>query len=183
MNDSLIDYSVDYYKEHASEPLLSAYFVKAIYMGDSRKGLEQRRALYREAIDSAYSRSDSTYLVRFYDRLTSLSFGEGLYRETIADSKEWEASPKAGFKEMAYYMAGLSYSRLRMRDSADYYLRLARTRPWLRISNGMPIILPVIMRISCMILIPRLLSAIYVCWKNDIRSERPRDPMLCLGSI
>ena len=32
---------------------------------------------------------------------------------------------KAGFKEMAYYMAGLSYSRLRMRDSADYYLRLA----------------------------------------------------------
>ena len=26
---------------------------------------------------------------------------------------------------MAYYMAGLSYSRLRMRDSADYYLRLA----------------------------------------------------------
>lgn len=94
-------------------------------MGDSRKGLEQRRALYREAIDSAYSRSDSTYLVRFYDRLTSLSFGEGLYRETIADSKEWEASPKAGFKEMAYYMAGLSYSRLRMRDSADYYLRLA----------------------------------------------------------
>ena len=27
---------------------------------------------------------------------------------------------------MAYYMAGLSYSRLRMRDSADYYLRLAR---------------------------------------------------------
>lgn len=77
MNDSLIDYSVDYYKEHASEPLLSAYFVKAIYMGDSRKGLEQRRALYREAIDSAYSRSDSTYLVRFYDRLTSLSFGEG----------------------------------------------------------------------------------------------------------
>ena len=104
---------------------LSAYFVKAIYMGDSRKGLEQRRALYREAIDSAYSRSDSTYLVRFYDRLTSLSFGEGLYRETIADSKEWEASPKAGFKEMAYYMAGLSYSRLRMRDSADYYLRLA----------------------------------------------------------
>ena len=125
VNDSLIDYSVDYYKEHASEPLLSAYFVKAIYMGDSRKGLEQRRALYREAIDSAYSRSDSTYLVRFYDRLTSLSFGEGLYRETIADSKEWEASPKAGFKEMAYYMAGLSYSRLRMRDSADYYLRLA----------------------------------------------------------
>lgn len=94
-------------------------------MGDSRKGLEQRRALYREAIDSAYSRSDSTYLVRFYDRLTSLSFGEGLYRETIAESKEWEASPKAGFKEMAYYMAGLSYSRLRMRDSADYYLRLA----------------------------------------------------------
>ena len=152
VNDSLIDYSVDYYKEHASEPLLSAYFVKAIYMGDSRKGLEQRRALYREAIDSAYSRSDSTYLVRFYDRLTSLSFGEGLYRETIADSKEWEASPKAGFKEMAYYMAGLSYSRLRM-------------------------------RVSCMILIPRLLSAIYVCWKNDIRSERPRDPMLCLGSI
>ena len=125
VNDSLIDYSVDYYKEHASEPLLSAYFVKAIYMGDSRKGLEQRRALYREAIDSAYSRSDSTYLVRFYDRLTSLSFGEGLYRETIAESKEWEASPKAGFKEMAYYMAGLSYSRLRMRDSADYYLRLA----------------------------------------------------------
>lgn len=96
VNDSLIDYSVDYYKEHASEPLLSAY-----------------------------SRSDSTYLVRFYDRLTSLSFGEGLYRETIAESKEWEASPKAGFKEMAYYMAGLSYSRLRMRDSADYYLRLA----------------------------------------------------------
>ena len=95
VNDSLIDYSVDYYKEHASEPLLSAYFVKAIYMGDSRKGLEQRRALYREAIDSAYSRSDSTYLVRFYDRLTSLSFGEGLYRETIAESKEWEASPKA----------------------------------------------------------------------------------------
>ena len=125
VNDSLIDYSVDYYKEHASEPLLSAYFVKAIYMGDSRKGFEQRRALYREAIDSAYSRSDSTYLVRFYDRLTSLSFGEGLYRETIAESKEWEASPKAGFKEMAYYMAGLSYSRLRMRDSADYYLRLA----------------------------------------------------------
>lgn len=38
VNDSLIDYSVDYYKEHASEPLLSAYFVKAIYMGDSRKG-------------------------------------------------------------------------------------------------------------------------------------------------
>lgn len=30
VNDSLIDYSVDYYKEHASEPLLSAYFVKAI---------------------------------------------------------------------------------------------------------------------------------------------------------
>lgn len=65
VNDSLIDYSVDYYKEHASEPLLSAYFVKAIYMGDSRKGLEQRRSLYREAIDSAFSRSDSTYLVRF----------------------------------------------------------------------------------------------------------------------
>lgn len=111
VNDSLIDYSVDYYKEHASEPLLSAYFVKAIYMGDSRKGLEQRRSLYREAIDSAFSRSDSTYLVRFYDKLTSMTFGEGLYRETIADSKEWEASPKAGFKEMAYYMAGLSYSR------------------------------------------------------------------------
>ena len=129
VNDSLIDYSVDYYKEHASKHLLSAYFVKAIYMGDSRKGFEQRRALYREAIDSAYSRSDSTYLVRFYDRLTSLSFGEGLYRETIAESKEWEASPKAGFKEMAYYMAGLSYSRLRMRDSADYYLRLAATSP------------------------------------------------------
>ena len=36
-------------------------------MGDSEE-LEQRRALYREAIDSAYSRSDSTYLVRFYDR-------------------------------------------------------------------------------------------------------------------
>ena len=125
VNDSLIDYSVDYYKEHASEPLLSAYFVKAIYMGDSRKGLEQRRSLYREAIDSAFSRSDSTYLVRFYDKLTSMTFGEGLYRETIADSKEWEASPKAGFKEMAYYMAGLSYSRLQMRDSADYYLRLA----------------------------------------------------------
>ena len=115
VNDSLIDYSVDYYKEHASEPLLSAYFVKAIYMGDSRKGLEQRRSLYREAIDSAFSRSDSTYLVRFYDKLTSMTFGEGLYRETIADSKEWEASP----------MAGLSYSRLQMRDSADYYLRLA----------------------------------------------------------
>lgn len=94
-------------------------------MGDSRKGLEQRRSLYREAIDSAFSRSDSTYLVRFYDKLTSMTFGEGLYRETIADSKEWEASPKAGFKEMAYYMAGLSYSRLQMRDSADYYLRLA----------------------------------------------------------
>ena len=66
-------------------------------MGDSRKGLEQRRSLYREAIDSAFSRSDSTYLVRFYDKLTSMTFGEGLYRETIADSKEWEASPKAGF--------------------------------------------------------------------------------------
>ena len=63
--------------------------------------------------------------MRFYDKLTSMTFGEGLYRETIADSKEWEASPKAGFKEMAYYMAGLSYSRLQMRDSADYYLRLA----------------------------------------------------------
>ena len=87
--------------------------------------MEEGYGLNREAIDSAFSRSDSTYLVRFYDKLTSMTFGEGLYRETIADSKEWEASPKAGFKEMAYYMAGLSYSRLQMRDSADYYLRLA----------------------------------------------------------
>lgn len=92
-----------------------------------------------------------------------MTFGEGLYRETIADSKEWEASPKAGFKEMAYYMAGLSYSRLQMRDSADYYLRLAVDSSLAKDINGMPIILPAITRISCMTLIPRLLSAICVC--------------------
>ena len=86
-------------------------------MGDSRKGLEQRRALYREAIDSLFPFSSSV----FYDRLTSLSFGEGLYP---SPNSEWEAS---GFKEMAYY-TGLSYSRLRMRTRRIIIFVWPRTR-------------------------------------------------------
>ena len=38
-NDSPTDYSVDYYKAQASVPLLPAYLVKTISLGDSRKGL------------------------------------------------------------------------------------------------------------------------------------------------
>lgn len=125
INDSLINYSVDYYKEHASKHLLSAYCVKSVYLENTHKGIEMRRDLYREAIDSAYSRSDTAFLSDIYEALVSCYFGEALYREAIAYSKEWEASPIAGFKEMAYYMAGLSYDRLRMRDSADYYLHVA----------------------------------------------------------
>ncbi len=125
VNDSLINYSVDYYKEHASKHLLSAYYVKSVYLGDTHKGIEMRRDLFKEAIDSAYSRLDTTSLSELYEALVSCYFGEALYRETIGYTKEWEASPIAGFKEMAYYMAGLSYDRLQMRDSADYYLHLA----------------------------------------------------------
>lgn len=125
VNDSLIDYSVDYYKEHASRHLISAYFVKNIYWGDIGKGIDERHALYRESVDSAYARSDSAFLTDLYSRWTSFCFGEALYREGIAVAYEWDASSVAGFKERAHYLTGLCYGRLRMRDSADYYMRLA----------------------------------------------------------
>lgn len=125
VNDSLINYSVDYYKEHASEHLLSAYYVKSAYLADTHDEIDRRRDLFKEAIDSAYSRLDTAFLSNIYSALVSCYFDEALYREAIDYAKEWDASPIAGFKEMAHYMTGLSYDRLRMRDSADYYLHSA----------------------------------------------------------
>ena len=57
MNDSLIVYSVDYYKRHASERLLFAYKLKDAYSDYTSAGVEERIALLREAIGSTPLRS------------------------------------------------------------------------------------------------------------------------------
>ena len=125
VNDSLIVYSVDYYKRHASERLLLAYKLKDAYSDYTSAGVEERTALLREAIDTASVRGDTSgHIIDLYQSLVTYYLNKGRYTEAIAVAKEWEASPFAGFKEEARYLMGLSYGRLSRIDSADYYLRM-----------------------------------------------------------
>ena len=64
---------------------LSAYFVKAIYMGDSRKGLEQRRALYCQLFTfvgrTISGARDPGILCYALDQSRGIGFCPEVYRE------------------------------------------------------------------------------------------------------
>lgn len=132
VNDSLINYSLDYYKrinrdDPASSHLSFTYWLKSVYLSYQSDGGLDRTALLREAIDSSFARSDSSFLPDLYYALMDVNFNEGRYRQSVDAAKEWLSLPQKGrnIASMFMYMIGLSYAHLAMEDSADYYLRLA----------------------------------------------------------
>lgn len=132
VNDSLINYSLDYYKrinrdDPASSHLSFTYWLKSVYLSYQPDGGLDRTALLREAIDSSFARSDSSFLPDLYYALMDVNFNEGRYRQSVDAAKEWLSLPQKGrnIPSMFMYMMGLSYAHLAMEDSADYYLSLA----------------------------------------------------------
>lgn len=122
INDSLIHFSVEYYKANNSIHLSSAYRLAAYqinWMGN--KNAEQEELLLK-SLEVAENGKDSVEIVRTYDALAHLyvktkahSKAIGIYKKII------DLSSSSREKSLAICMIGLEYAMLGVKDSCIIY--------------------------------------------------------------
>lgn len=121
INDSLIAYSVAYYRKHNDLHHLFNACRFAYWQTSDKK---QKEAYLLEAIEVAKEKESKDFLENAYNMLAYFYYDERDYQKTIDACRQWEAV-SSGNKESAWYTLGLNYSRMGETDSSLYYLSRA----------------------------------------------------------
>lgn len=121
VNDSLINYSVQYYREKAYlHRLFNACRFAAWQVNYGDKDKKRQERLFQEAVATAEAKKDTAQLMDGYRLLANFYVDEKKHPEAIAVCRKLALFSE---KEMAiaWYMLGLNYGRMGIRDSSLYY--------------------------------------------------------------
>ncbi|WP_102406871.1 helix-turn-helix transcriptional regulator [Parabacteroides bouchesdurhonensis] len=121
INDSLISYSVQYYKDHNRYDLLYYACRFAHWQARDKKAKEN---FLQDAVAEAERLGDQTKMSNAYEMQVYYYYGERRYPEVIDACRRWEAVDTVR-KADAWYMLGLNYGRMGCEDSSLYYLAQA----------------------------------------------------------
>lgn len=125
VNDSLIYYSVQYYKEQQSPRLALAYFLAGAYeykKSNGPKNYDTMERMFLKALNEAENQKDTTLLQRLYTELGYSYFVQQKHAKTISINKEalTVASPQS--RALAWFDIAVAYATLRQLDSALFYM-------------------------------------------------------------
>lgn len=121
INDSLISYSVQYYKDHNRYDLL---FYACRFAHWQARDKEAKEAFLLEAVAEAERLGDQTKISRAYEMQVDYYYEERRYTEVVDACRRWEAVDTTR-KADAWYVLGLNYGRMGCKDSFLYYLARA----------------------------------------------------------
>lgn len=123
INDSLINFTLRYDKEHDKLRLFTTYELVAAY-NHSVGNKEKNEALFREAIAEAETRKDTNANANFHHKLANFYYNKREYQQVINVARELATISDIG-KASAWYILGLNYGRMGIEDSATWYMARA----------------------------------------------------------
>lgn len=126
INDSLIAYSVQYYKDHNRTDHL---FYACRFAHWQAKDKKRKEAFLQDAVAEAERSGDKDKLSMAYNMQTVYFYDERRYPEVIEACRKWEAVDSLNRAD-AWYMLGLNYSRMGCEDSSLYYMSQAADVAW-----------------------------------------------------
>lgn len=125
VNDSLINYSVAYYRRHGNGHRLFNACRFAAWQskwGDRDKQRQER--LWIEAVSVAEAENDTAYLSDAYRHLSNFYSDEKQYQKAIDICRKKETLSQKD-RATAWYIAGLNYERMNQSDSCHKYMSAA----------------------------------------------------------
>ncbi len=126
VNDSLIAYSVQYYKDHSRFDLLF-YACRFAYWQANDKQLKE--SFLQDAVAEAERSGDTIHLARAYGMQADFFYKERRYEEVIDACRRLIAiAPDE--RADAWYVLGLNYGRMGCEDSSLYYMSEAADLAW-----------------------------------------------------
>lgn len=122
VNDSMINYSVEYYRK-INEPnrLFNALRFAAWQIHSGSKDKKRQEGLWLEALSIAEELKNPELLSEAYTRLSAYYEDEGKFEKAIAYSHR-RANLSSSDRTKAYYTIGLNYSKIGNRDSCRQYM-------------------------------------------------------------
>lgn len=118
INDSLIHFSVEYYKENNSPWLSSAYRLAADQINWQGNENARQESLLLDALDVAVNRTDTVEMVKTYNSLANFYIKIKEHSKAIgAYNKILDLSSSSTERAIAKGMMGLEYAMLGMKDS------------------------------------------------------------------
>lgn len=125
VNDSLINYSVQYYRKQGNlHRLFNACRFAAWQVNFGDKDKKRQERLFQETVATAEIKKDTTFLSDSYRLLANFYTDENKPREAIAVC--WKlTSLSEEDKSRGWYILGLNYIHMGMRDSSFFYLSKA----------------------------------------------------------
>lgn len=121
INDSLIAYSVQYYKDHNRTDHLFYACRFAHWQASDKK---RKEAFLQDAVAEAERSGDKDKMSTAYHMQAVYFYDERRYQEVIEACRKWEAADSLSRAD-AWYMLGLNYSRMGCKDSSLYYMSQA----------------------------------------------------------
>ena len=122
MNDTLIHFSLDYYKKTDSEHLLETYMLAAKQIDWDGTHVSQREQIMKEALHVAQAQSDTATILNIVAGLSNLYKApedEGKINELINVNKKYAGEQWSVF---AYYVHKNLYTILGQNDSVLFYV-------------------------------------------------------------
>ena len=122
INDSLINFSVEYYRKQPNPHRLfnACRFAAWQARSDDRYKVRQEQ-LWLEALSVAEAENNPDYLSEAYSKLLDFYWEEKQFDQVITYSRKWGLL-LAEDRAAAWYYSGLGYAALQQPDSADRYL-------------------------------------------------------------
>lgn len=126
INDSLIAYSVQYYKDHNRTDLLFLACRLAYWQAKDKK---RKEAFLQDAVAEAQRSGNKERISLAYKMQAYYFYEEWQCQEAIETCRKWETVDSSSCAD-AWYVLGLNYARMGCKDSSLYYMSEAADASW-----------------------------------------------------